>query len=170
MIPNFILTLVSCRSVAFLVPIYALLRAFCDANYSLWIRGWIKTLLGTITFNYLTCLCVEGSHTSTSYLALNISWKNKSSVSIYLRLHRVRLKSKCFLDGRTCSQRSRTCLRCRFHWAFGSSVLECSIDPHAEFLKVSWRVTSASSLLLRYRPSKWWQSLTAAVVWQLQDF
>lgn len=55
--PSFILTSVPRRSVAFLVPVYASLGEFSDANYSLWFRSWVRTLLGAITFNYLTCWC-----------------------------------------------------------------------------------------------------------------
>ena len=129
---------------------YSLLGEFRDINYSLRFHSWVKTLLGAITFNYLTCLCVEGSRTSTSYLALNISYKNKRGVSIYLRFYPVHIKSKCFLGGWTYSQETEH-LRCRFHLAIGGSVLGHSIDPHALFLKLLLIVTSTSSLLLRYR-------------------
>ena len=104
MIPSFILTLVPCRSVEFLVPVYASLGEFSGTNYSLRFHGWVRTLLGAMTFNYLTCLCAEGSCPSTSYLALNISSKNKNGVSVYVRWHTERIKSKCFLGGWTHSQ------------------------------------------------------------------
>jgi len=122
---NFILNLVSQRSVAFLVASSALFNEFSNTNYSLQFCSWITPVLGAISFNYLTFMCAEGSHTGMWYLALDNSSEYKC---IYLRWSTAGTTSKYVCDGLPwwLKGKESTC-QCRKH----------GFDPQLE--KIPWR-------------------------------
>lgn len=85
--------------------------------------------------------CVWSAHMQASYLALNVSCKDPSRLSIS-QIAECAFNLRTSTTGTLILWRNWTHLRCRFPWVFGRSVLEHTANP----------VLGSSNCLCRWLP------------------